>query len=240
MKCLVRFLLRSRIAGLGLAVLACDKQSVVAPSLSTTCSATPASGVAPLTVSFSVNAAGAQGAISVRINYGDGASGTEVSAPHSYASAGSYTASFNVSTPTQSALCSATVQVTAPPAPSPTPTPAAGNREPEIHFQTTPSPTAGLTFDIHGGSLAIQFNMCTSSDPDGDPLNFRMDFDGDGRFEVDGPTGGDCRRSRTYSQSGPVSPTVYQPQICATDLLPSRTPAHPYRCRSYTVKAFWF
>lgn len=237
---LVRFLLRSGVAGPVLLLLGCDKQSIIAPSLSTTCAASPSSGRAPLAVSFSLNVAGAQGGTSVGINYGDGAAGADVSAPHTYLNAGSYTATFTISTPTQSALCTATVQVTTPPAPAPTPTPATANREPVIHFQTTPDPTAGLTFDIHGGSLAIQFNMCTSSDPDGDPLNFRMDFDGDGKFEVDGPTGGDCRRSRTYSQSGPVSPTVYQPQICATDLLPSRTPAHPYRCKSYTVKAFWF
>lgn len=102
---LVRLLLRLGIAGLGLAVLACDKESVVAPSLSVTCGASPSSGRAPLAVNFSLNVAGAQGGTTVRINYGDGASGTEVSAPHTYSSAGSYTASFNVSTPTQSALC---------------------------------------------------------------------------------------------------------------------------------------
>lgn len=220
-------------------LLACQKQDVVAPTLSATCSAGPSSGTAPLTVNFALNVAAAQGGLSVRINYGDGASGTEVSAPHTYASAGSYAATFTISTPTQSALCTAAVQVTAAPAPAPTPTPAAANREPVIRFQTTPDPTAGLIFDVHG-SQAIQFNMCTSSDPDRDPLNFRMDMDGDGRFEVDGPTGADCRRSYTYSQTGPVSPKVYEPQICATDLLPSRSPAHPYRCKSYTVKAFWF
>jgi hypothetical protein len=131
-----------------------------------------------------------------------------------------------------------------PPAPSPTPTatptPAASpaaNREPEIHFRTTPEPTVGRNF-VSSGPLTIQFNMCTSSDPDGDPLNFRMDLDGDGVFEVDGPTGGDCRRSRRYEQSGPVNPSSFDPTVCATDLLPSRTRAHPYRCRTYNVKVF--
>lgn len=233
----LRLLLRSGTTFLGLALSTCTKESVVAPSLSATCTATPSSGTAPLTVSFALNVAGAQGGISVRINYGDGASGTEAGAPHTYASAGSYSASFSVSTATQSALCSTAVQVTAPPAPSPTPTPAAANREPDISFRTTPEPTVGYNF-VAGSNLTIQFNMCQSSDPDGDRLNFRMDLDGDHVFEVDGPTGADCRRSYTYSQTGPVSPTSYDPRICATDLLSSLTPAHPYHCRTYNVKVY--
>lgn len=234
----VKFLFRLGLAALALPLATCDKQTPVAPSLSATCSASPGSGTAPLAVSFVLNVAGAQGAISVRINYGDGSSGTDVGASHVYTSAGSYTASFEVQTPTQSALCTAAIQVAARPAPAATPTPPAANREPEIHFRTTPEPTAGLTFDARK-TVTIQFNMCTSSDPDGDPLNFRMDFEGDGKLEVDGPTGADCRRSHTYTQTGPVSPTIYSPRMCATDLLPSRTPAHPYRCRSYTVKVYW-
>jgi len=237
MRAPIKVLLRSVVFALALSLVNCDKQTPVAPSLSVTCSASPGSGTAPLPVSFALNVAGAQGAMGVRINYGDGATGTDVSAPHTYAAAGSFTASFEVSTATQSALCTAPVQVAARPTPVATPTPPAANREPEIHFRTTPEPTAGLTFDA-GGEVSIQFNMCTSSDPDGDPLNFRMDFEGDGKFEVDGPTGADCRRSHSYSQTGSVSPTVYQPQLCATDLLPSRAPAHPYRCRSYTVKVY--
>lgn len=234
----MKFLFRLGVATLALSLSTCDKETPVAPSLSTTCAASPGSGTAPLSVSFALNVAGAQGAISVRINYGDGSSGTEVGAAHVYTNAGSYTATFEVSTPSQSALCTAAVQVAARPAPASTPTPPAANREPEIRFRTTPEPTAGLTFDAQK-NVTIQFNMCTSSDPDGDPLTFRMDFDGDGRFEVDGTTGADCRRSNRYTQTGPVSPTIYSPRMCATDLLPSRAPAHPYRCRSYTVKVYW-
>lgn len=183
-----------------------------------------------MTVSFSLNAAGAEGAISVRINYGDGASGTEVSAPHTYANPGSYSASFNVSTPAQSALCSAAVRVDAPAAPSPLPTPAAANRAPTAVFNTNPDPDSS---DVFRGAptLTITFNMCRSSDPEGDPLNFRMDLDGNGVFEVDGPTGADCRRSYSYDRFG-----IYVPRVCVTDLLPSRSPAHPYQCRNYVVR----
>ncbi len=226
-------------AALLASLAACRKEEIVAPSMSVSCAASPSSGTAPLTVSFLVNVAGAQGGSTVRIAYGDGATGSETSAPHTYASPGSYSATFNVATATQSAVCTALVQVAAAPAPSPTPTPAAGNREPVIHFRTTPQPNVGRNF-TSASDLTIEFNMCTSSDPDGDPLNFRMDLDGDGVFEVDGPTGADCRRRRSYSQTGLVSPTSYDPTICATDLLPSRTPAHPYTCRTYNVKIYRF
>jgi hypothetical protein len=221
------------------ALAACQEDTVVAPTLSVTCSATPASGTAPLNVNFVVNVAGAQGAATFRIDYGDGSTGSDVAAPHAYAAAGSYSATFTVSTATQSAVCTAPVRVAAPPEPSPTPTPPAGNREPEIHFRTTPEPSVGRNFTA-SSDLTIEFNMCTSSDPDGDDLNFRMDLDGDGAFEVDGPTGADCRRRRTYSQTGLVSPTSYDPVLCATDLLPSRARAHPYSCRTYNVKIYRF
>jgi hypothetical protein len=228
------------LAALVLGFAACDDEAPTAPSLSVTCSANPGSGTAPLPVGFLLNVSGAQGAISVRINYGDGSSGTDPAATHVYANPGAYTASFDVQTPTQSALCTATVQVAARPTPSPTPTPPTSttNRPPDVQFRTTPAPTAGLTFDAVT-SVTIAFNMCNSADPDGDDINFRMDFDGDGKFEVDGPTGADCRRSFTYEQTGPVSPTLYTPVMCATDLLPSLSPAHPYQCRSYVVKVFW-
>ena len=224
-------------AALLVSLAGCRKEDVVAPTLSVSCSAAPGSGTAPLTVSFAVNVAGAQGGSTIRIAYGDGATGTQVGVPHTYASAGSYSATFDVSTATQSALCTALVQVAASPAPASTPTPAPVNREPVIHFRTTPEPNTGRNFTSAVG-LAIEFNMCTSSDPDGDPLNFRMDLDGDGVFEVDGPTGADCRRTGRYSQTGPVSPTSYDPTICAPDLLPSRSRAHPYSCRTYNVKIY--
>jgi hypothetical protein len=185
-------------------------------------------------VSFSLNAAGAQGTMSVRIDYGDGAAGTQVSAPHTYAEPGSYTASFSVSTPTQSALCSAPLRVEAAPAASPapaaTPTPAAGNRAPTAVFNTNPDPAAN---DVFTGvpTFTVTFNMCRTTDPESDPLNFRMDLDGDGVFEVDGPTGSDCRRSFSYARFG-----IYVPRVCVTDLLSSRSPAHPYQCRNYVVR----
>src|SRR5712692_6235900 len=114
----LKLLFKLGVAGLGVSFSSCDKQTPVAPSLSATCSASPSSGTAPLNVSFVLNVAGAQGGISVKVSYGDGASSTDVSTPHTYRTAGSYAASFEVSTQSQSALCTAAVQVVAAPAPN--------------------------------------------------------------------------------------------------------------------------
>jgi len=220
---------RLGVAALFVGAAACGKDTVVAPSLSATCGASPSTGQAPLVVSFTLNVAGAEGAISVRIDYGDGASGADVGAPHTYSSAGSYTASFSVSTSTQSALCSAPVQVQAP-APPPTPPPGP-NLAPSADFRTNPEPDASGRF-TGPPTLTISFNMCRTSDPEGDPLFFRMDLDGDGRFEEEGTSGADCRHSRDYDVPG-----TYVPQVCVTDLSPkSLAPAHPYQCREYVVE----
>jgi PKD domain len=209
----------------------CKKESPAAPSLVLTCSATPASGPAPLAVSFALSVAGAQGGFSVVISYGDGATGGDASARHVYVAPGGYTATFTVSTATQSALCSAPVLVEAPPIPSPTPASSpAPNQQPSAVFRTTPEPDAGNTF-TSSPPLTIAFSMCASLDPDGDPLDFTMDFEGDGIIDVHGTTGADCRRSYTYTASG-----TYVPEMCVTDLLPSLAPAHKYQCKDYVVK----
>lgn len=218
------------VGGLLAAGSGCTKNSPAAPSLAATCSANPSSGPAPLTVSFSLNVSGASGAFTVRIDYGDGEAGTDPAERHTYARPGSYSAGFTVTTPNQSARCSAEVEVTAAPA-TPTPTPRAEDQPPDAVFRTTPEPGPGDSFR-GTPPLTIQFNMCASTDPDGDPIRFRTDLDGDGVFEGDGFTGGDCRRSHTYREPG-----GYAPQLCLTDVDPSsRTPLHPFRCKTYDVR----
>jgi hypothetical protein len=210
---------------------ACGKDTVVAPSLTATCGASPTAGTAPLLVSFSLNVAGAEGPIGVRIDYGDGASGSDPAASHTYTAAGSYTASFTATTPRQSALCSVPVRVDSPaPPPTPTPRPTGPNRPPVVVFDSNPDPDASGTF-AGTATLTISFNLCRTFDPDGDPLRFRMDLDGDGKFEEEGGTGADCRHPHDYDVAG-----TYLPQVCATDLDPrSLAPAHPFQCRTYVV-----
>jgi hypothetical protein len=183
-------------------------------------------------VSFSLNVAGAEGAFGVRIDYGDGASGTEIGPSHTYTNAGSYTAGFTVNTQTQSALCTTPVRVDAPP-PPPTPTPSGPNQAPIAVFDTNPDSDASGRFTGSTAlTLTISFNMCRSSDPEGDPLFFRMDLDGDGRFEEEGTSGADCRHTHDYDVAG-----TYVPRVCMTDLNPSsRAPAHPFQCHDYVVE----
>lgn len=223
---------RSLVAWLGLALgfvagPGCDKkETVVAPALSATCEARPASGQAPLTVSFALNVAGAEGPFTVSISYGDGATGTNPDLPHTYATAGSFTASFEVTTATQSARCATAIGVTAGTSPG---SPPVGNQPPAAVFKSTPDAVRG---EIAGTApLAVRFNMCASTDPEKDTLYFLMDFDGDGKWEVHGTTGASCRRDNTYALG------TYKAVNCLADVGPDGVPLHPYQCHSYTVKA---
>lgn len=202
----------------------CHKESITQPTLSADCEARPSSGPAPLTVSFALSVAGASGPFSVVISYGDGTSGSDPDLPHTYAAAGSYTASFTVATSSQSARCAATVAVAAAPAPPP-----AGNRPPVAVFKTTPEPVGSK---ISGTApLSVRFNLCASSDPDGDALYFLMDFDGDGKFDSGGTTGASCRQDHTY----PVGTWV--PEVCLHDMGPDRVALHDDQCETYVVVA---
>jgi len=199
--------------------------NVVAPTLVATCEARPASGNAPLLVTFLVGVSGAQGAFAVSITYGDGSSGTDPDVPHTYTAAGSYPASFTVTTATQSARCSTAVTVTNPP-PSP------ANRPPHVDFRTNPDATGSHADKITGSApLDVRFNVCNSSDPEGDPLYFRMDLNGDRFFESGGTTGPHCRRDRTYPAG------TWRPRVCVHDQDASGQPLHDDQCRFYTVTA---
>jgi hypothetical protein len=211
-----------------------DGTTGATPTLSAQCSANPSSGPAPLTVAFVLDIAGARGTPSVAVNYGDGNQGTDPDQRHVYAAPGAYSASFTVSTATQTARCSAPVTVAEAPTPSPTPRPA-GNRPPEADFKTTPGSGSTITGTA---PFTVEYNMCRTVDPDGDRLYYRMDLDGDGVFEYHGSTGSDCRHGATYA-AGTRTATV-----CVTDvdcpswpLCEGLAPLHPFQCRGYTVVA---
>ena len=210
-----------------LAWAACQKEetTVTAPALAATCEARPASGAAPLAVSFLLTVSGAEGPFSVAVSYGDGQSGTNPDAAHTYAAAGSYTASFTVTTATQSARCATTVSVL-PPNTGPTPPPS-GNLPPVAVFKSTPDAVGGA---ITGAApLAVRFNMCATTDPEKDALFFWMDFEGDGKWEVRGPTGASCRRDTVYAAG------TWKPLLCVTDVDPDGNELHPRQCQGFTV-----
>jgi hypothetical protein len=227
------------VLGLGVLVAAagasCNRgATVTAPTLSARCSASPSSGAAPLTVAFGLDVAGAQGSFSVAVDYGDGTQGSDPARAHVYAAPGSYSASFNVTTASQSARCSVPVSVGGTPAATPTPT---GSNQPPIPVYKTVPAASGATL-TGKAPFTIEFNLCPSSDPDGDRLYFKMDLDGDGVFEYHGATGADCRHEATYAAG------TYAPRICVTDVDCSTWPAceglpqlHPFLCRTYAVVA---
>jgi len=200
---------------------ACDEeQNPVAPTLSSTCEARPASGPAPLAVSFLLNVSGAQGATTVTINYGDGQTGTNPDTPHSYAAAGSYTASFEIRTSTQSARCTAPVTVSGGTNPT-------GNQPPNAVFKSTPAAT-GAT--ITGSNpLDVTFNMCASSDPEGDQLYFLADYDGDGKFDFGGLTGGNCRSNHVYTTGNHTA------EVCLYDRDKNGKALHDDICKTYLI-----
>jgi hypothetical protein len=206
-----------------LALPACQEDQVLTPALTATCEARPASGTAPLAVSFLLNVAGAEGPLTVAISYGDGASGANPDTPHTYVTGGSYTASFNVSTATQNARCSAAIGV------SPGTTPAGENQPPKAVFKTTP---AAVGSKITGTApLSVTFNMCASSDPEDDELFFEMDFDGDEKFDFKGITGFHCRAEHVYAAG------TWRPLICVYDRDKKRNALHEDSCQRYTVVA---
>ena len=214
------------LAAVGVALGSCHGDSLVGPRLEATCSANPATGQAPLLVAFSLGVSGAEGPFTVAISYGDGASGTDPDRAHTFAAPGVYTASFTVTTATQSARCASTVGATTPPI---VPVPI-DNTPPKANFDTIP--TAGPGDRITGlAPLTVRFNMCGSTDVDLDVLRWTMDFQGDGTNEVDGTTGGACRRVFTYAVG------TYHPRICVTDLRADGSNAHPFQCKAYTLTA---
>ena len=222
------------LTALALAGQGCHKDTVTAPTLSATCSASPASGTAPLQVTFTLDVAGAQGAFSVAVDYGDGTTGSDPGAGHVYSAGGAFAPAFTVTTATQSARCSAVVTV-ASPQPTPTPTPVV-NQPPQAVFFTNP-PATGTSL-TGKAPFTVEFNMCRTSDPEHDPLRFEMDLDGDGILELQGSTGGDCKHSATF----PVSTRTVI--LCVTDIACITWPAcagyphlHPRQCKSYTVVA---
>jgi hypothetical protein len=208
-----------------------EGDTVTAPALSAACSATPAAGEAPLEVAFALSVAGAEGPVSVQVSYGDDTTGTDPDATHVYGEGGLYTASFSVSTPSQSARCSTPVEVGvgAGAVVPGEPEDPDGNQAPVITFKTTPGAVAGKIKSP--APLMVRYNVCLTADPEGDTLYFSMDLDGDGKLDVRGSTGASCRADWIYAMG------TWTAEVCVTDILPDGKRLHPLQCEKYTVVA---
>ncbi len=212
------------VALLAVAGPACKKETVTGPALSATCEARPSIGQTPLTVSFVLAVSGAEGSFNVAVSYGDGTSGTNPDVPHTYTAGGVFTAAFTVTTATQSARCSTTV--TAMPSTVPSPPPS-GNQPPHAIFKSTPD-AVGST--ISGTApLSVRFNMCASTDPEGDQLYFSHDFDGDGKIDWAGTTGAHCRRDHVYAAG------TWKARNCLHDMDANDEALHSDQCKTYSV-----
>jgi hypothetical protein len=222
-----RLVATSALLAAGVVLLpACRKEeTVVQPALGATCEARPATGTAPLTVGFLLSVTGAEGPYQVSLSYGDGQSGTDPDQPHTYASAGAFTVSFDLKTATQTARCATTVSV----AGGPTPPPTEQNQEPYAIFKSTPDAVKGT---ITGKApLAVRFNMCASTDAEDDPLYFWMDLDGDGKWDVRGGTGASCRHDTTYAAG------TWDARLCLTDVDAAGMALHKEQCLTFEVVA---
>ena len=169
-------------------------------ALSLTCSATPTSGVAPLTVSLAVQMSPANSLVSIQ--YGDGTSGTDPNAVHVYQTAGSFSLVVTATSGSQHASCQNAVSVLAPPT-RPVDTP------PSARFRTSPNPPTG------SAPLDVTLNMCGSQDPDGDSLSFSYDF-GDGTSAHSHL----CRDEHVYSAG------TFTSKMCVTDGQPGHEVCH--------------
>jgi hypothetical protein len=195
------------VLGSGLLHGGCGEDNGTSPSapVSLTCSVNPSSGTAPLLVTLSVKVT--PGAALV-ISYGDGTSGINPNAPHVYTAPGGYTLVVNATGASGSATCQQPVTVAAPP-------PGPPNLAPVGHFRVNPSPATGPA------PLAVAFNMCGSTDPNGDALRFTFDF-GDGSRA----SHGFCRDDHVYAAGAFVAKT------CVTD----GQPGHE-SCQTFKVTA---
>jgi hypothetical protein len=130
-----------------------------------------------------------------------------------------------VTTTTAPVVVNPTATTPPPVTPTTTTLPASGNRPPFAVLTTNPDPPSGP------GPLTVTFDLCKSTDPDGDPLSFFFDF-GDGS-----KTSGSCIESHTYQASLRAAGNVrvqdrsYVAQACVVD------PKEASACRQRNVSA---
>lgn len=177
-------------------------------NLQVSCSVSPSTGLVPLTVSLTTSVQGNTPSYRLVVDFGDGTTGDNGNVTHVYGTPGTYAIRVSASAEGQAADCRQSVTAQ--------PRPVAADLLPTLRLGVNPDPPSGPA------PLAVNFNLCQSSDPEGQRLQFRYDF-GDGRV-TDWVS--DCSKPNTYAAG------AYTGFFCVTD----GTPGHDV-CRAVDVLA---
>jgi len=177
-------------------------------NLQVSCSVSPGTGLVPLTVSLTTSVQGNTPSYRLVVDFGDGTTGDNGNVTHVYGTPGTYAIRVSASAEGQAADCRQSVTAQ--------PRPVAADELPTLRLRLSPDPVSGPA------PLDAGFNLCQSSDPEGQRLQFRYDF-GDGRV-----TGwvSDCSKPNTYAAG------AYVAFVCVSD----GTPGHDV-CRAVDVLA---
>lgn len=130
--------------------------------------------------------------------------------------------------------------------PTPVPLPSAVNAIVDAIFKSSPEP--GPDGVIRGTSpFTVSFNMCGSSDPEGDELFFTYDWNGDGRDDESGTSGSYCRRDHTFqnvetpaavsANASSATDIRFDVRYCVVDRdRNTGAELHPRNCKSVVVE----
>jgi hypothetical protein len=88
------------------------------------------------------------------------------------------------------------------------------NQAPLLEVRVTPTPISGKA------PLGVGVNLCRSVDPEGDPLSYVYEYQGEGKRFLD-----ECQESHVYTQ-----PVQSQAVFCVSDGLPRHLV-----CRTFQV-----
>lgn len=100
-----------------------------------------------------------------------------------------------------------------PSTPRTSPSPPPANQPPRLEVRVTPTPIAGRA------PLTVSVNLCRSSDPDGDPLSYVYEYQGEGkRFASH------CSERHVY-----MAPVDAQAVFCVSDGMPRHLICRPFQ-----------
>jgi PKD repeat protein len=191
-------------------IIAMSSGTTPAGSVVASFSATPLSGVAPLTVQFDAgDSTPSDGSLMFTWDFDDGTIGDGASVQHTFTSAGTYVVRLTAANDDGSAFTTRTVTVTAPPV----------NRAPIAVIAS--GPRTGVA------PVSLTFDGNLSRDPDNDPLTFLWEVRLNGEVVQSNDTG--ARVALTFADPG-----IYSVTLTVTDSLDASNTSNP---ETVTIRA---